>query len=39
MVTTLDDKKRLAIAEKLADMKAIQNLIISEVTASTFKLC
>jgi hemerythrin superfamily protein len=29
MVTTLDDTKRLAIAEKLADMKAIQNLIIS----------
>jgi hemerythrin superfamily protein len=29
MVTTLDDKKRLAIGEKLADMKAIQNLIIS----------
>jgi hemerythrin superfamily protein len=29
MVTTLDDTKRMAIAEKLADMKAIQNLIIS----------
>jgi hemerythrin superfamily protein len=29
MVTTLDDTKRLAIGEKLADMKAIQNLIIS----------
>jgi len=29
MVATLDDTKRQAIAEKLADMKAIQNLIIS----------
>ncbi|MBE9171231.1 hemerythrin domain-containing protein [Pleurocapsales cyanobacterium LEGE 06147] len=29
MVTTLDDAKRTAIATKLADMKAIQNLIIS----------
>lgn len=29
MVTTLDDAKRNAIARKLADMKAIQNLIIS----------
>jgi hemerythrin superfamily protein len=29
MVVTLDDTKRLAIAGKLADMKAIQNLIIS----------
>jgi hemerythrin superfamily protein len=29
MVTTLDDTKRLAIAEKLADTRAIQNLIIS----------
>ena len=29
MVTTLDDSKRQAIAEKLADMKAVQNLIIS----------
>jgi hemerythrin superfamily protein len=29
MVTTLDDTKRLAIGEKLADMRAIQNLIIS----------
>lgn len=29
MVTTLDDTKRLAIAEKLADLKAFQNLIIS----------
>lgn len=29
MVTTLTDEKRLAIAEKLADMKAIQNLSIA----------
>jgi hypothetical protein len=29
MVVTLDDTKRIAIAQKLADMKAIQNLIIS----------
>ncbi|MBE9177097.1 hemerythrin domain-containing protein [Oculatella sp. LEGE 06141] len=29
MVTTLDDTKRQAIAEKLADTKALQNLIIS----------
>jgi hemerythrin superfamily protein len=29
MVTTLDDTKRQAIAEKLADMKAAQNLILS----------
>ncbi len=29
MVTQLDDAKRLAIGEKLADMKAVQNLIIS----------
>lgn len=29
MVSTLDDTKRTAIATKLADMKAIQNLIIS----------
>jgi hemerythrin superfamily protein len=29
MVTTLDDTKRMAIAQKLADMRAIQNLIIS----------
>lgn len=29
MVTTLDDTKRLAIAEKLADTRAMQNLIIS----------
>jgi hemerythrin superfamily protein len=29
MVTTLDDTKRLAIGEKLADLKAFQNLIIS----------
>lgn len=29
MVTTLDDTKRLAIAERLADLKAFQNLIIS----------
>ena len=28
MVTTLDDTKRSAIAIKLADMKAIQNLLI-----------
>ena len=28
MVTTLDDTKRLAIAQKLADLKAVQNLII-----------
>ena len=29
MVTKLDDTKRLAMAERLADMKAFQNLIIS----------
>lgn len=29
MVTTLDDTKRLTIAERLADLKAFQNLIIS----------
>ncbi|MEP6487618.1 hemerythrin domain-containing protein [Microcoleus vaginatus GB2-A3] len=29
MVTTLDDTKRAAIGEKLADLKALQNLIIS----------
>ncbi|MBD1810530.1 hemerythrin domain-containing protein [Microcoleus vaginatus DQ-U2] len=29
MVTTLDDTKRLAIGERLADLKALQNLIIS----------
>ena len=29
MVTTLDDTKRQVIAEKLADLKAFQNLIIS----------
>jgi hemerythrin superfamily protein len=29
MVVTLDDTKRIAIGQKLADMKAIQNLIIS----------
>jgi hemerythrin superfamily protein len=29
MVTTLDDTKRMAIGEKLADMKAVQNLLIS----------
>ncbi|MBD1927287.1 hemerythrin domain-containing protein [Trichocoleus sp. FACHB-90] len=29
MVTTLDDTKRMAIAQKLADMRAIQNLLIS----------
>jgi hemerythrin superfamily protein len=29
MPVTLDDTKRIAIAQKLADMKAVQNLIIS----------
>ncbi|MBD1925399.1 hemerythrin domain-containing protein [Trichocoleus sp. FACHB-90] len=29
MVSTLDDTKRLAIAKKLAEMKALQNLLIS----------
>jgi hypothetical protein len=29
MVSTLDDTKRLAIATKLADMKALQNLLIN----------
>jgi len=29
MITTLDDTKRLARCEKLADFKALQNLIIS----------
>ena len=29
MVSTLDDTKRLSIATKLADMKALQNLLIS----------
>lgn len=30
MVSTIPDQKRTAIAEKLADMKAIQNLLIAE---------
>jgi len=29
MVTTLDDTKRLEIGERLADLKALQNLIMS----------
>jgi hemerythrin superfamily protein len=29
MVSTIDDKKRLSIATKLADMKVLQNLLIS----------
>lgn len=29
MVSTLDECKRLSIATKLADMKALQNLLIS----------
>ena len=29
MVSTLDDTKRLSIATKLADMKALQNLLIN----------
>lgn len=29
MISTLDDIKRLAIATKLADMKALQNLLIN----------
>jgi hypothetical protein len=29
MVTTLEDIKRLSIGERLADLKALQNLIIS----------
>ena len=29
MVSTVDDTKRLAIATKLADMKALHNLLIS----------
>ena len=29
MVTTLEDIKRLRIGERLADLKALQNLIIS----------
>ena len=29
MVTTLEDIKRLPIGERLADLKALQNLIIS----------
>ena len=29
MVTTLDDTKRVAIGERLADLKGLQNLIIS----------
>jgi hypothetical protein len=29
MVSTIEDTKRLAIATKLADMKALQNLLIS----------
>jgi hemerythrin superfamily protein len=33
MVTTLDDAKRLAIASKLADMKEVQNLLISNEQA------
>lgn len=30
MVTTLDDTKRLEIGKRLADLKALQNLIISK---------
>ncbi|MBW4464318.1 MAG: hemerythrin domain-containing protein [Pegethrix bostrychoides GSE-TBD4-15B] len=33
MVTTLDDTKRAAIASKLADMKAVQSLLISSEQA------
>ncbi|MBD0264758.1 MAG: DNA nickase, partial [Tolypothrix sp. Co-bin9] len=29
MATTLDDTKRVAIGERLADLRAFQNLIIS----------
>jgi len=29
MVTTLEDTKRLAIGERLADLKGLQNLIVS----------
>ena len=29
MVTTLDDTKRVALGERLADVKGLQNLIIS----------
>jgi hypothetical protein len=29
MVTTLEDIKRLSIGQRLADLKALQNLIIS----------
>lgn len=38
MVVTLDDQKRQAIGEKLADMKAVQNLIISNEQA-LIRLC
>ena len=31
MVTTLDDTKRLELGKRLADLKALQNLIISKV--------
>ena len=30
MVTTLDDTKRLELGKRLADLKALQNLIISK---------
>jgi hypothetical protein len=30
MVSTVDDTKRLAITTKLADMKSLQNLLISK---------
>ncbi|HEY9662554.1 MAG TPA: DNA nickase, partial [Allocoleopsis sp.] len=38
MVVKLDDQKRQAIGEKLADMKAVQNLIISNEQA-LIRLC
>ncbi len=34
MISTLDDIKRLAIATKLADMKALQNLLINNIEGS-----
>ena len=42
MVTTLEDTKRLAIGERLADLEAFQNLIISNdqklISCRAFKL-
>lgn len=38
MVLTLDDTKRLLIATKLADMKALQNMLINKWLPSSKQL-